>query len=978
MRESTFVGREKEMAVLTEAWQKVRSGRGQIVMLVGEPGIGKTRLAREFAAQMEAERSRVLWGRNFEDRGAPPYWAWIQALREYVRDQEPEKLKEELGMGASVVADLLPEVLQRIPDVSQGAPVEDSDFAQFRLHDSLTAFLKNASESHPIALVLEDLHWSDAPSLQLLEFFSQGIAGSHLLFVGTYRDVELSRKHPLSATLAELTRERLFERVPLRGLDREDVIRLLKESAGSAPPSELVETIYSHTEGNPLFITEVIQLLAREGKLTQEAFGESQRWDISVPEGVKDVIGKRLNKLTDECNELLSVAAIIGRQFHLPVLSKLMEDLSEDKILEILEEALSVQVIEEMPELLGQYQFTHALVQETLIDELSVTRRVRMHAKVAEALESFYGEGADAHAAELVEHFAHAEMALGSERIEHYSILAGEQALESFAAANTVVHFTRALDTKQEHSMDDEKALVLFGLARCWTVGRAKQLEYLDIVFDYYVKKGNTAKAVVVASTYPVLRPGDTSDRKGITERLEKALELVTPGSPEAALLLYHYGVAGYFDTLDLKQARKALERSLEIARCHNDKTLEVDIHNQFSWVLGQELQYEESLKHALSAISLAQEIEDMELREDRARFFAFGSATSLCDIALAEQLAKELVELSEKHLPHGARPVMNAMLQGIYQLKGEWQKALEISQKAGGQYSPNVNLLQARVVIEYQLGNFDSGKMYLRRLIQIVDEPGRGFTLPHAHVCTTILTAARNAGETEYLNTAEEYAGLILRRQNTPLIQVWMQCCLGLLAVLQNDSQKAQKYYDGLLSWKGTFLNHFRSTADGLLGLLADTMGDYDAAVQHYEDAMAICRKAGLRPELAWTHCDCADTLLKRNGSGDHATARSLYEEGLALAQELSMTPLQARIAERLGKLEESLPDGLSAREVEVLRLVSDGMTNQEIAEKLFISEKTVGNHLTSVFNKTSTRNRTEAARYASAHNLTVRDTGE
>ena len=235
MPESTFVGRAKEMSVLTSSWEKVRSGRGQIVMLVGEPGIGKTRLALEFATQAQADGCGLLWGYNFEDRGAPPYWAWIQALRGYVRSQEPEKLNRELGMGAAVIADLVPETRQLLPEIPRASPMDDAGSARFRLHDSLTTFLKNASQSMPMVLVMEDLHWSDAPSLQLLEFFAKAIAESHLLFVGTYRDVELNRRHPLSATLAELTRERLFERVLLRGLERPDVIRMVMWRAVRRP-----------------------------------------------------------------------------------------------------------------------------------------------------------------------------------------------------------------------------------------------------------------------------------------------------------------------------------------------------------------------------------------------------------------------------------------------------------------------------------------------------------------------------------------------------------------------------------------------------------------------------------------------------------------------------------------------------------------------------------------------------------------------
>ncbi len=399
------------------------SGRGRLVTLVGEPGIGKTRTAQELATYAGLRSAQVLWGRCYEEQGMPPYWPWVQAIRSYVRDVDPNQLRSEMGAGAADIAEVVSDVKDRLPDLSPPPQLDSPEQARFRLFDSITAFLKSASQKQPLVLVLDDLHWADQPSLLLLQFIARELGNSRLLLVGTYRDVELNRQHPLAESLGELTRERLFQRVLLRGLSQEDVGRFIEVAAGVDPPAGLAEAVYTQTEGNPLFVTEVVRLLVQEGELAQEA-GTRDSWTVRIPEGVREVIGRRLNRLSQRCNETLSIASVIGREFELRQLTPLVEDISEDRLLEVLEEALAARVIEEMTQTVGRYQFTHALIQETLTEELTLTRRVRLHARIAETLEDLYGEQTEAHAAELAHHFALAEMAAGTEKLAKYSLLA--------------------------------------------------------------------------------------------------------------------------------------------------------------------------------------------------------------------------------------------------------------------------------------------------------------------------------------------------------------------------------------------------------------------------------------------------------------------------------------------------------------------------------------------------------------------------
>ncbi|MFQ6025998.1 MAG: AAA family ATPase [Dehalococcoidia bacterium] len=256
-----FVGRQRELGELKVAFDAALSGQGRLVMLVGEPGIGKSRTVEELLAHVPAYGAQVLWGRCYQEQGTPPYWPWVQIIRAYVRQQDPEQLKSELGSGASDIAEVVTEIKERLLDLLPPTPLDSPEQARFRLFDAITSFLKAVSRRQPLVLVLDDLHWADQPSLMLLQFVTRELADAHLLILGTYRDVEVSRRHPLSQTLGELTRQRLIQRVLLRGWSPEEVGGFIQMVSDLTPPPRLVEHVHRQTEGNPFFVTEVVRLL---------------------------------------------------------------------------------------------------------------------------------------------------------------------------------------------------------------------------------------------------------------------------------------------------------------------------------------------------------------------------------------------------------------------------------------------------------------------------------------------------------------------------------------------------------------------------------------------------------------------------------------------------------------------------------------------------------------------------------------------
>ena len=620
---SPFVGREREIAELKGALDDALAGRARCLMLVGEPGIGKTRTGQELAAHGMELGFQVLWGRCYSAQGAPPFWPWLQAIRSYIRQQSPEELRTQMGAGAADIAEVVPEVRERLPGL-ETPPALEPQQARFRFFDSMAAFLMRACQDQPLLLLLDNLHWADRPSLLLLEFLSQELAQGRLLMVGTYRDAEINRRHPLTQTLGELAREPSFQRVPLRGLSEAEVGKFLKGMAGFTPPRDLVTAVHTQTEGNPLFMTQVVQLLIQEGELTPAR----ERWnrDITIPVGVREVIGMRLDRLSGGCNYALTVASVIGREFELGLLEGMVADpaigsagssLSEEELLEAVAEALAARVIEEIPQAVSRYQFTHVLIQDILAQEMLAVRRARLHHRIAEALEELYVNDLQSHAAELAFHYGEAATVTGTEKLVRYSLLAGERALASYAWEDALMHFNQALETKEGEPMDPETAELLFGLARA-NLGTLEQFEIqrmresvaqLGRAFNYYTEIGELDRAVAVAE-YPVRAALGVPIGEG--ELITRALALVSADSHQAGRLLANSGLILYQEKGDYPGAQEAFSQALVLARREQDTALEMRILANATSVDFHHLRWQECLEKGAQAVKLSDGVDDL------------------------------------------------------------------------------------------------------------------------------------------------------------------------------------------------------------------------------------------------------------------------------------------------------------------------------------------------------------------------------
>jgi tetratricopeptide (TPR) repeat protein len=454
-----FVGREPELKQLKSAFDGAISGQGALMMVMGEPGIGKTALCEQLSTYVTLRGGRTLVGHCYEAGSLSlPYLAFVEALRSYVLSREVKDLREELGSGAADVARIISEIRERLKIKLR--PQKDPEEERYRLLQAVTGFLSNAANVQPMMVVLEDLHDADKGTLEMLTHVSRNLAGARLLIVGTYRDVEVDRSHPLSAALAELRRVSTYGRVLLRGLNADEVRRMLESITRESVPWGLAEAVHRQTEGNPLFVQEVVRYLVEEGLITRKGGGwrptKDTPLEMSIPEGLRDVIGKRLSLLSPECNQLLSVASVIGREFALETL-KAVAGINEDVFVSALKEAVRLSVLEEHSQVgLVRYRFTHAFFRQTLYEEMIAPQRLKLHQQVARSLETLYAKRLEGHATELAEHFSHSTDPADLKKAVEYGEMAAKRATDVYAYGEAVRLLEQVLKVQEVLDPEDK------------------------------------------------------------------------------------------------------------------------------------------------------------------------------------------------------------------------------------------------------------------------------------------------------------------------------------------------------------------------------------------------------------------------------------------------------------------------------------------------------------------------------------------
>jgi DNA-binding CsgD family transcriptional regulator len=955
-RRQLFVGREAELAQLRTAYDAAAAGHASLAVVPGEPGIGKTALCEQLARYVDEHGGRTLVGHCYPEGSVRlPYLPIVEALRAYVAQRDAAGLEVELGAGAPDVARILPE-LRELLHVELRASLDPED-AAWALLEAISGFLRAASLRQPILLVLEDVHDADRATLDVLLHIGRNLAGAQLLLIATYRDVEVTRTHPLSATLGELRRSPHFDRVPLRGLAVSEVHHLCCSTADTDIPWTRAEAIQRHTEGNPLFVHEVL-------RNTPDAL------EYAIPEGLRDAVGKTLSRLTASCDALLSTAAVIGPEFELAVLQS-VSGMDENTALAALEEAVRAGLLHEQvrPGSI-HYRFAHAFFRQTLYEELIAPRRLRLHQRVARMLETRYAAHLDEHAAELAEHFAHSTDTDDLRKSIEYSERAARCAVAVYAYGEAARILERAVQTLDVLEPEDpaERCDLLLELGETLIpAGEPRRAadDIAPLAWDLAHALDDTRRASRAAQLglEAVMRHGGAVAQRTDVYRdwAERADRFAAPGTLER---VHADHALGSYKSLIGEQAEadRLLDRATDLARRLGDS--DALFRSAAYGVLFADTPSRSDLRLRLID-ELADHPRDGISHGTLGTFLSFAQRCYLehGNRVRFEQLGRELARIAERSRNASLvwRPLVTELI--LNTLDGKREDALASAahvvaraQELGVGMLGCVHAYPYSARARWCLGIYVDADvdafMAQTRWAPLLEVPitvARGQreearALVRAYVAD--LAARGDAAEGHLVDLAPSLEAAIMLGD------------FDLVEPLVHQLTPAAKLFGA----PGT---GFTSVAR-LLGKAAVILGQRDAARVYFEQALELCQPLRYRPEAALVHLELAELLLAQGQSGARSAAIEHLDLAISEMTEMHMRPhLERALSLQRQTHAQAAPGtgGLSAREREVAALVGRGLSNRAIAETLVISEGTAEVHVKRILSKLGFRSRAQIA---------------
>jgi tetratricopeptide (TPR) repeat protein len=892
-----FIGRDAELERLGQLWKEAAAGERRVALLAGEPGVGKTRLAAEIAIRVHDEGGLVLGGRCDEDLGVP-YQPVVEALRHFVDHTPPAELRQRLGRYGGELTRLMPEVAERVPELS--APLQsDPETERFRLFDAVAAWLTAASAEDPLLLVVDDLQWAAKPSLLLLRHVIRSPAPGRVFVVGTYRDTELTYDHPLVDLLADLRRQEGVERLSLFGLDSVGVATYVEQAAGRALAEEdlaLARAIHDETQGNPFFVREVLRHLAETGAITRE----KGRWaslsvtEVGIPEGIREVIGRRLARLSEETNRALRLASVAGTDFELSIIGR-AGDMDEDDVLATLEEATAARLVIEEPAG-GRYRFAHALVRDTLYEALSATRRSTLHRRIGEAIEATHAAALDDHLPALAHHWGRAPvMAAATPKAVDYATRAGHRALAQLAHDEAVAYYRQALEllTATEGPVDEDarlELLVSLGEAE-HRAGDPAQRETLLRAAELARRQGNApalARAALAGTRGILPTSVGWVDQEKVAV-LEAAVEAVGEGDPAArSRLLATLGVELVFGT-DWRRCLPLSDEALALARSLGDpETLaRVLMARNFPTCAPGWLQ--ERLANTAELLEVVERVADPALVAE-AHLFRSRTAFEAGQVAEADRcitVADELsVGVGQPALRWRVRYIQGARAVAA----GRWSDAerLLVESRELGRLTgqPDADLLFARQQVCLRLAQYRVDTETLTSMEALG-------TLPLDDSASARVACA--LGRREQATAAlENFVATPLRTDLywLPAMLNWAAVAFGLglagpAAVIEGELRPFADLPLAMTALPTLSVAHH-------LGLLSATLGRLEQAEEDFLAAEAIHERIGAPASLAASRLERARVLIARQQPGDAERALDLAGQALATARQLGLGGLE------------------------------------------------------------------------------------
>jgi len=903
------VGRASELELLGSAIKRVAAGEGSEVLLVsGEAGQGKTTLVAEAARSAHNDGMVVLWGRCDEGAGAP-YAPFAEALAHYVTHADEKILRSHVEGYGGELARMVPTLAQRVGPLP--APVTgDPDTERYLLLAAVVALLDTVSAERGLMVVLDDLHWADKPTLQLLGRLVGHGTSRRLLVAGTYRDAELSAAHPLTEALTALRRDSAVTVLPLSGLDDIGVISYLEAIAGHTLPDNgiaLAHSVYRETDGNPFFVGEVLLNLAETGAIVQDSDGH---WDaaqpgaeIALPDSVRQVVGVRVGRLGVLATKVLSAAAVIGREFDLDLTGAVAE-VDEDTLIELLEQAQGATLVREVPEVPGRYTFSHALVQHTIYQDLGGTRRARLHRQVAEELERQVGNAPGGRAGELARHYLMASRPAEADKALAYARLAGEAALESLAPDEALRWFEQALELTGETTEAAARIDLLIGLGTAQRqVGSPKFRTTLLEAARLAQELADAARLVTAAlANYRGFASASglvDSERVGV---LQAALEAVGDSdSAERARLLAR--LCSELTYRPLEERLSLAQEAKSMARRLGDPATLVAVINDCSLPLRVPSTLVAQLADIREALEIAEQIGD-PLGQFWSSAWAYIDATRSGDFDLAQrcldrgQVISARIQEPTMLWAHTFQEATSALGRGeTDRVEEVAAKALEIgsaSEEPDAFMYYGSQLMAARdqqgrlaelVDLIADVAEQNPGMPVFRALLAwLHHESGDGPT------ARALLDAAADNAfdfpqESTWLDSIISYASIA--------VQLGLrEHCESLFALLA-------PYHDQVPCQGVTT----REPIAMYLGGMAGVLGRYDDAERYFEEAAELNERGAMRYAAAQTNLWWGRMLQERGGSGGVERARALLDSARVIAVDRGYALVERRAAEELSK---------------------------------------------------------------------------
>jgi DNA-binding CsgD family transcriptional regulator/tetratricopeptide (TPR) repeat protein len=994
-----FVGRAAELRLLDGAWRRAAAGPSAVLVVGGEAGVGKTRLVDEFTRGCQAEGVRVLVGGCIElgEEGVP-FAPVVAALNDVLRGMEPEAARRWIGHGRADLARLLPGLGG--PPAGDGQAVgPELVSAQGRLFELLLDLVERIAAERPTVLVVEDLHWADQSTRDLLGFLIRGLRRPGLLLMLTYRTDELHRRHPLRPFLAELERIRWVERAELRRFDRSELVAQLTGILGEPPDADLADEVFERAQGNPFFTEELV---------AAEAAGLSGQ----LPPTLRDTLMARIEILPDRTQHLLRVAATAGRQVEHDVLAA-VADLPETELFDALRQAISAHVLVADNQR-DAYAFRHALVQEAVYADLLPGERSRLHAAYATTLAAREDSGPCEQATEAAELAHHWYAAHDMERALPAAVAAGLAAERVHAYAEAQRQFERALelwervpDVHLEVDLDRVDLLRHAAEDAFRIASRERAIALIRSALREVDARAEPLRAGVLSSRLAHFMRH--SGKPGAFDVYKEAVRLVPsePPTPERAIVLAGLGAALMLKPL-FQEAREVCEEAIAVARAAGERMAEVDARDTLGVVLAHLGDPAAGLAHLEEAVRIAADLHDNHGFEVDEVLRGYANLCDLLDLTgELERAATVALRGVEEARQHGLERSFGAWLTAdaaaVLVKLGRWDEAGErlyaaLPTTASGGLSA-INMYQSLATLEVGRGELDlaAGRLgAARKLFEKVFVGAQHIGPLHREQAAVAVWQGRHeearaavaAGLSACLGVdgarfAASLYPLGLRAEADAAERARDRHAEGEEA---DARQVAAELLEGARALSTPWGPEFEAHLAACEAEWTRVGGRSDP--ERWQAATEAWDKAGQPYPAAYARWHLAQALL---AAGDREQADRATRQAHATATRLGARPLRARLEQlarraRIDLAQVAAPPGrgrvapaarlgLTPREVEVLRLVAEGRSNRQVAEALFISAKTASVHVSNILAKLGVSTRVEAA--AVAHRLELFDGG-